>query len=97
MSRLADQLPRSRLGAPGHLTKNCGDIWDVVQNPETGDQIKSIVGKGHSPVGIGLDVLELWVSEFTRGLEHRNLLGSIKNGLYFIPEGASETKDVLES
>jgi hypothetical protein len=52
-----------------------------MQNSETRDETKSVVGKGHSPTGIGFDVLELWVLEFAGWLENRYLLGATKDGL----------------
>src|SRR5215471_17864292 len=96
MRGLANQLPSRRLGAPSQFGNDCRNVRNMVQNTETSNQVKRIVGKGHEPTDIRLDIFEFRILEFASRLENGHPLCAFQNRLKFIPISAPKAKNMLK-
>src|SRR6516164_4061137 len=96
MSRLANQLPSKRLSAPGHFRDDRRNVWNVVQDAETGNEVEGVVGKGHVSTDVGLHVFKHGILELACWFENCYLLGAAQDRSKFIPIGTAEAEDVLK-
>src|SRR5271165_4366824 len=81
MAGFANQLPPPRFAASSQFMHNHRDVRYVMQYTKTGDEIKRIIGKGHSSAGIRLDVLEPGILKSSSRFKNGHLLGTAQDGL----------------